>query len=105
MTASLRLPLAGALLSLLAGSPLAYDGLLARPGRPEAAAPSWVTRFPHDPEKHVGVGHASKRDQPRDYRAAAQSQALAQISREISLVLKTENLLTQSEGPGGWQER
>lgn len=66
--------------------------------------PSWVERFPLDPAKYVGIGRGDKLAQPGNYREAAQSAALAQISREISIQLHAENTLSRSEGNAAWDE-
>ncbi|MDB5103663.1 MAG: hypothetical protein JWP91_1352, partial [Fibrobacteres bacterium] len=67
-------------------------------------APAWVERFPFDPERYTGIGHADKRAYPGDYRDRAQASALAQISREISVRVTSENEATLTENPGGREE-
>src|SRR6185436_7962452 len=62
------------------------------------------TSFPHDPDAWCGVGHVEKRAHPRDYRAAAQAEALAHISREISVRVRTENSSAETEDALGREE-
>lgn len=102
-----RLSMAGALAVLtLASAPDA-----ARPGRaprpdtsPSEAPPSWVKSFPYDPRLYVGIGRGDKTKHPGEYRERAQASALAQISREISIQLKAENVSTRSEDAFGQAE-
>jgi hypothetical protein len=68
------------------------------------APPAWVGAFPHDPDRYIGIGRADKRSHPGDYREVAQAEALAQISREISVQVKAENTATQREDASGWEE-
>jgi len=63
-----------------------------------------VERFPQDPERYIGIGRGDKKAHPGDYRERAQSAALAQISREISMRLSVENKLVLSEGKAGREE-
>jgi hypothetical protein len=72
--------------------------------RAEAPPPSWVERFPHDPDRYIGIGRADKRSHPGDYRELAQTAALAQISREISVEVKAENTATQTESGKAWED-
>lgn len=60
-------------------------------------APAWVERMPDRPGHHIGIGRADKAAHPLDYREAAQAAALSQISREISVRLKSESRLTVEE--------
>ncbi len=73
------------------------------PGAAELS-PSWVTRFPHDPDQYIGIGHVDKRSHGGEYREIAQAAALAQISREISIQVKAENSSKQSEMSQVWEE-
>ncbi len=66
--------------------------------------PSWVSRFPHDPDQYIGIGHVDKHSHGGEYREMALSAALAQISREISIQVKAENSSKQSEISEVWEE-
>jgi hypothetical protein len=66
--------------------------------------PAWVETFPSNPDQYIGIGHAVKASHPASYRETAQSMALAQISREISIQVQSENALTQSEHGKDWAE-
>lgn len=69
-----------------------------------AAKPGWVSGFPHDPAAYVGIGRAHKREHPVHYREVAQAAALSQISREISVSLRSEESLARREDGRGWEE-
>ncbi|GEM_PF-3189674 len=81
--------------------PLRSEG---RPVTDGAAPPSWVERFPHDPDQYIGIGSADKRAHPGDYRDLARASALAQISREISVQVVAGNTATRTEDAGGQSE-
>lgn len=76
----------------------------ARPVASRATPPAWVGAFPFDPERYVGIGRADKAAHPSDYREAAQAAALSQISRDISIHLKSEIRSTQGEDGFGRTE-
>jgi hypothetical protein len=79
-------------------------GLLPRAPLGGEVRPAWVEKFPHDPGQYIGIGRGDKKNHPREYREMAQSAALAQISREISIRLETESSSRQAEDAGGWRE-
>ncbi len=70
----------------------------------QTATPGWVDRFPHDADAYIGIGHVDKRNHPSKYRELAQAAALSQISREISIQVKTENHSVQTETNKVWEE-
>ncbi|MEO6097063.1 MAG: LPP20 family lipoprotein [Fibrobacteria bacterium] len=72
------------------------------PGEP--LRPGWVDRFPHDPDRYIGIGRVDKRSHPGDFRELALAQALAQISREISVDIAAANSATRTENAGGAEE-
>lgn len=59
--------------------------------------PTWITQFPHDPDEYIGIGRASKKEFPTNYREKAQLSALTQLSREISIQIYSENKFTEVE--------
>jgi hypothetical protein len=71
---------------------------------PEPARPAWVDRFPHDPDRYIGIGRIDKRRHPGDFRELAMASALAQISREISVEITAASTATRTENAGGAEE-
>lgn len=69
-----------------------------------APVPAWLTSFPHHPDAYVGIGHSDKRQYPARYREVAQAAALSQISKEISVSLRSEETLFRREDGAGWEE-
>ncbi len=72
---------------------------------PVAGLPAWILRVPQNPDLYIGIGKGDKRTRPDDYRDMARSAALAQISREISVRVKAENVSVVSENDAGREER
>jgi hypothetical protein len=71
---------------------------------PGPARPAWVDRFPHDPDRYIGIGRVDKRRHPGDFRELAMASALAQISREISVEITAASTATRTENAGGAEE-
>jgi hypothetical protein len=74
-------------------------------GWSSSSAPAWLDRLPRSPDRYIGIGRADKAVHPIDYREAAQAAALAQISREISIRVRSESRSWVEEGPRGSDER
>jgi hypothetical protein len=70
----------------------------------QGGPPAWISSYPADPGSYIGIGHADKRSHPEDYRDAAQAQALARISREISVQVEAANEATQKESGKAWDD-
>jgi hypothetical protein len=73
-------------------------------GAAGSTPPAWVRTFPADADRYVGIARIDKAAHPADYREAAQTAALAQMSREISVHIEAENQATASEGAAGREE-
>lgn len=82
---------------------LALIGILAAgmlPVQGAAAGPAWVGRHPRDSDNYIGIGRADKRIHPEKYREIARVAALAEISLEISVRLRSESVSSSSETGG-----
>jgi DNA-binding transcriptional ArsR family regulator len=54
---------------------------------PASASPAWVGQRPHLPDAYVGIGMAEKKKGSDDYRQRARSDALFDLSQEISVAV------------------
>jgi hypothetical protein len=66
-------------------------------GSAAGGPPAWISSYSPDPDAYIGIGRADKRGHPEDYRDLAQAQALAHISREISVHVEAANQSTWKE--------
>ncbi|MBI5179236.1 MAG: LPP20 family lipoprotein [Nitrospinae bacterium] len=69
---------------------------------PEKEMPPWVEKRPEMPGYYVGVGTASKRDKPEDQIEASQQNAYSNMSKEITVSVKsTFTDMIRSDETGG----
>ncbi len=71
---------------------------------PSKKEPHWIAQRPADSEYYIGVGHSSKTIHPFDYDVVAKQNALEDLAGEISVNVRANSVLSQTENPDGFSE-
>lgn len=66
--------------------------------------PHWVDRRPADSDYYIGVGRSSKTIHPFDFDVVAKQNALEDLAGEISVNVRANSVLSQTEDPTGFSE-
>ncbi len=72
---------------------------------PLADAPQWVKQRPVDPAYYIGIGMASKKDNPVNYRLDAQQNALSEMAGEIKVNIRVNSTLFTSETNNRFEDK
>ena len=68
------------------------------------AMPEWINNRPLSNEYYIGIGYASKKNFPSDFREAARKNALNNLAGEISVTVSTQSVLSQLETDNKYKE-
>jgi uncharacterized protein YaaR (DUF327 family) len=66
--------------------------------------PDWVNNRPLSDEYYIGIGSASKKNFPSDFREAARKNALNNLASEISVTISSQSVLSQLETDNKYKE-
>jgi hypothetical protein len=66
--------------------------------------PKWVTNRPTNPEYYIGVGVASKTNNPTSYSIVAQRNALNELASEIQVKVKSNSMLFSFENENQYRD-
>lgn len=66
--------------------------------------PEWVNIRPISTEYYIGIGSASKKNFPSDFREAARKNALNNLAGEISVTISSQSVLSQLETDNKYKE-
>ncbi|MFM7021870.1 MAG: LPP20 family lipoprotein [Flavobacteriales bacterium] len=66
--------------------------------------PEWVNTRPVSDEYYIGIGYASKKTFPADFREAARKNALNNLAGEISVTISSQSVLSQLENDNKYKE-